>query len=41
MKTAKYKTTETLLNEPFVLDNQDKNEETIRQCAIDSGITLI
>ena len=34
------KTIETLLNELFVLDNQDKNEETIRQYAKDIGLTV-
>ena len=29
----------TLLNELFVLDNQDKNEEIIRQYANDNGIS--
>ena len=32
------KTMETLLNELFVLNNQDKNEQTIRQYAQDIGI---
>ena len=32
------KTIETLLNELFVLDNQDKNDQTIRQYAQDIGI---
>ena len=34
------KTTETLLNELFVLDNQDKNEETIKQHAQKMGISV-
>ena len=34
------KTIETLLNELFVLDNQDQNEETVRQYAQDIGITI-
>ena len=34
------KTIETLLNELFVLDDQDKNEETIRQCTKDIGLTV-
>ena len=34
------KTIETLLNELFVLDNQDKNEETIRYYAKDIGLTV-
>ena len=29
---------ETLLNELSVLDNQDKNEETIRQYAANNGV---
>ena len=33
-------TIETLLNELFVLDNQEKNEEIIRQYAADNGITV-
>ena len=32
------KTIETLLNELFVLNNQDKNDQTIRQYAQDIGI---
>ena len=34
------KTTETLLNELFVPDNQDKNEETIKQHAQKMGISV-
>ena len=34
------KTIETLLNELFVLDDQDKNEETIRQYTKDTGLTV-
>ena len=34
------KTIETLLNEIFVLDNQNKNEQTIRQYAQDIGINI-
>ena len=34
------KTIETLLNELFVLDDQDKNEETIRQYAQNMGINV-
>ena len=34
------KTIETLLNEIFVLDNQNKNEQTIRQDAQDIGINI-
>ena len=34
------KTIETLLNELFVLDGQDKNEETIRQYARNIGIVV-
>ena len=34
------KTIETLLNELFVLDDQDKNEETIRQYAQNMGISV-
>ena len=34
------KTIETLLNELFVLDNQDKNEETIKQHAQKMGISV-
>ena len=34
------KTTETLLNELFVLDDQDKNEETISQYTKDIGLTV-
>ena len=48
MKTAKYrikpgftkKKIETLLNETFVLDERDKNEETIRQYAQNIGVTV-
>ena len=36
----KKKTIETLLNEFFVLNNQDKNEQTIRQYTEDIGITI-
>ena len=40
-KTRLYKKTiETLLNEPFVLDDRDKNEETIRQYAQNIGVTV-
>ena len=35
------KTTETLLNELFLLDDQDKNEETIRQYAQNMGISVM
>ena len=34
------KTIETLLNEHFILDNQDENEEIIRQYANDNGVTV-
>ena len=34
------KAIETLLNELFFLNNQDKNEETIRQYAQDIGISV-
>ena len=34
------KTIETLLNEIFVLDNQNKNEQTIRQYAQYIGINI-
>ena len=34
------KTIETLLNELFVLDDQNKNEETIRQYAQNMGIVI-
>ena len=34
------KTIETLLNELFVLDDQQKNEETIRQYPKDIGPTV-
>ena len=34
------RTTEILLNEIFVLDDQDKNEETIRQYAQNVGISM-
>ena len=34
------KTIETLLNEPFALDNQDKNEELMRQYAADNNISM-
>ena len=34
------KTIETLLNELFVLDDQDKNKEIIRQYAKDFGLTV-
>lgn len=34
------KTIEILLNEIFVPDSQDKNEETIRQYAQDIGISV-
>ena len=50
MKTAKYKTiqilqkktktVQTLLNELFVLDNQDSNEQKMRQYANDIGVTI-
>ena len=33
-------TIETLLNEVFVLDNQDKNEELMRQYAADNNISM-
>ena len=36
----KKKTIETLLNELFVLDVQDKNEETIRQYAQNISISV-
>ena len=35
------KTTETLLNELFVLDNQEQNEQTIRQYGQDMGISVM
>ena len=34
------KTIETLLNELFILDNQDKNEEPMRQYAADNNISM-
>ena len=34
------KTIETLLNELFVLENQDKNEEIMRQYATDNNISM-
>ena len=34
------KTIETLLNEIFILDNQNKNEETIRQYTHEIGISV-
>ena len=34
------KTIETLLNKIFILDNQNKNEETIRQYAHEIGISV-
>ena len=34
------KTIETLLNEIFVLDNKNKNEETIRQYLHEIGISV-
>ena len=34
------KTIETLLNELFVLDNQDKNEQLMRQYARDNNISM-
>ena len=34
------RTIETLLNKLFILNNQDKNEEIIRQYANDNGITV-
>ena len=34
------KTIETLLNELFVLENQDKNEEMMRQYATDNNISM-
>ena len=34
------KTIKTLLNELFVLDDQDKNEETIRKYAQNMGISV-
>ena len=35
------KTIETLLNELFVLEDQDKNKETIRQYAQNIGATVM
>ena len=35
------KTIQTLLNELFLLDDQDKNEETIRQYAQNMGISVM
>ena len=35
------KTIETLLNELFVLDNQEQNEQTIRQYGQDMGISVM
>ena len=34
------RTIATLLNERFVLDNQDKSEDIIRKHDIDNGITV-
>ena len=34
------RTIATLLNQLFVLDNQDKNEDIIKQHDIDNGITV-
>ena len=34
------KTIETLMNELFVLDDQNKNKETIRQYARNTGVLL-
>ena len=34
------RTIETLLNELFVLDKQETNEEIIKQCAIENNITV-
>ena len=34
------KTVETLLNELFVLDNQDKNEQKMLEYADDIGVTI-
>ena len=31
---------QTLLNELFVLDDQETNEDTIRQCAKDNNISI-
>ena len=35
------KTIETLLNELFVLDDQEKNEVTLRQYALDNNISIM
>lgn len=35
------KTIETLLNELFVLDNQEQNKQTIRQYGQDMGISVM
>ena len=34
------KTIKTLLNELFLLDDQDKHDEIIRQYTVDDGITV-
>ena len=39
-KRLNEKTVETLLNELFVLDDQDKNEATVRQYANEHNITV-
>ena len=39
-KQLNKKTIETLLNKLFVLDNQDKNEATVRQYANEHNITV-
>ena len=39
-KRLNKKTVETLLNELFVLDDQDKNEATVRQYANEHNITV-
>ena len=39
-KRLNKKTVETLLNELFVLDDQDKNEATVRQYANEHKITV-
>ena len=39
-KRLNKKIIETLLNELFVFDDQDKNEATIRQCANEHDITV-
>ena len=35
------KTIETLLNELFVLDDQEKNKVTLRQYALDNNISIM